>query len=237
VSLATARRVLLFLGDLAAVARVARSEGPAALERLEPRLFVPLSPMLAELATDVEQVLIAHQGRTALEFKYDGARIQLHADGARVAIWSRGLADVTASLPDVVAVAQREITGAPVVLDGEVVARDAAGRPLPFQELMRRFRRVRGVGALAEAVPLSIHFFDCLVAEGRSLIDRPAEERWDALQRVTGGRHLAERLLATTHEAARAFERQALEAGHEGPWPRTRGAATSRAGEASGGSS
>jgi DNA ligase-1 len=81
---------------------------------------------------------------------------------------------------------------------------------------MRRFRRIRGVGALAEAMPLSIHFFDCLVAGGQSLIDRPAEERWDTLRRVTGGRHLAERLMATTPEAARAFERQALEAGHEG---------------------
>ncbi len=213
--LAAVRRAALFLGDLAAVARVARAEGAEALRSLGPRLFVPLLPMLAEVAGDVDAALAAHRGRTALEFKYDGARIQLHADGARVAIWSRGLSDVTASLPDVVAVA-RQLAAVPLVLDGEVVARDAAGRPLPFQELMRRFRRIRDVGPLVEAVPLSIHFFDCLVADGRSLIDEPAEARWAALVRVTGGRHLAERLVVTAAEAGRDFARQALDAGHEG---------------------
>ena len=66
-----------------------------------------------------------------------------------MAIWTRGLSDVTASLPDVVEIARHELSGAPFVLDGEVVALDAAGRPLPFQELMRRFRRVHNVEALA----------------------------------------------------------------------------------------
>ncbi len=98
--------------------------------------------MLAEPATDLGEVLAAHGGRTALEYKYDGARIQLHRDGDRVGIWSRRLSDVTSSLPDVVAGARRELGGAPFILDGEVVALDAAGRPLPFQELKRRFRRI-----------------------------------------------------------------------------------------------
>jgi DNA ligase-1 len=115
-----------------------------------------------------------------------------------------------------VAVARAELRGAPFILDGEVVARDGAGRPLPFQDLMRRFRRLRGVEELAEALPLSIHFFDCLLAEGRPLIDQPAEARWAALLRVTGGRHLAERRIVTSLEEARAFERAALDAGHEG---------------------
>ncbi len=213
--LTAVRRAAMFLGDLSAVARAAREGGGAGLAELEPRLFVPLLPMLAELATDLDSVLAAHGGRTAVEFKYDGARIQVHADGERVAIWSRGLSDVTASLPDVAAAA-RGLSGAPFILDGEVVARDGGGRPLPFQELMRRFRRLRGVDAHAEAMPLSIYFFDCLVSGGRSLIDEPAEARWAALARITGGRHLAERRIVASAEEARAFEREALDAGHEG---------------------
>jgi DNA ligase-1 len=59
--------------------------------------------MLAEIAPDVDDVLDAHGGRTALEYKYDGARIQVHRDGERVGIWTRRLSDVTRSLPDVVA--------------------------------------------------------------------------------------------------------------------------------------
>src|SRR5207237_765484 len=158
---AAVRRAALFLGDLAAVAALARAGGAAALSGAAPRPFVPLLPMLAEIATDFGDVLRAHGGRTALEFKYDGARVQVHREGERVGVWTRRLSDVTRSLPDVVAVT-RELAGAPFILDGEVVALDAAGRPLPFQELMRRFRRVHGVEALVREMPLALHFFDCL---------------------------------------------------------------------------
>ena len=214
--LATVRRAALFLGDLSRVATLAREGGPQALARTEPRVFVPLLPMLAEIAGDFGEVLRAHGGRSALEFKYDGARIQLHREGDRVAIWTRRLSDVTASLPDVAALARADLTGAPFILDGEVLALDRRGRPLPFQELMRRFRRVHGVEALAGEMPLAVHFFDCLVAGGRSLIDEPYERRWDALSAITGGRYLAERLIVAREDEAQEFWTRALAAGHEG---------------------
>ena len=213
--LAAVRRAALFLGDLSAVAALARAGGPAALAGAAPRPFVPLLPMLAEIVTDFDEVLRAHGGRTALEFKYDGARVQVHRDGERVGIWTRRLSDVTRSLPDVVAIA-RGLAGAPFILDGEVVALAAAGRPLPFQELMRRFRRVHGVEALVREMPLALHFFDCLMVDGRSLIDVPYAERWEALARVTGGRHLAERELADSAAGAQAFHARSTAAGHEG---------------------
>src|SRR5262249_42718209 len=100
--LATVRRAALFLGDLSAVANLARTGGVDALAAATPRIGVPLLPMLAEIATDFEEILAAHGGRTALEVKYDGARIQVHRDQHGVKIWTRRLSDVTASLPDVV---------------------------------------------------------------------------------------------------------------------------------------
>jgi DNA ligase-1 len=214
--LATARRAALFLGDLAAVATLARQGGAAALGASAPRPFVPLLPMLAEIGTDFAQIIAGHGGATALEFKYDGARIQLHGDGERVGIWTRRLSDVTRSLPDVVEIARRDLRGTPFILDGEVLALDASGRPLPFQELMRRFRRVHGVEALAREMPLSLHFFDCLMRDGRSLIDEPYERRWEALASVTSGRYLAERAIARTAHDAQAFHARAVAAGHEG---------------------
>src|SRR6185295_17267677 len=213
--LAAVRRAALFLGDLSAVTELARAGGPAALAGAAPRPFVPLLPMLAEIATDFDDVLRAHGRRTALEFKYDGARVQLHSDGARVGIWTRRLSDVTRSLPDVVAVA-RGLSGAPFILDGEVVALDPAGRPLPFQELMRRFRRVHGVEALAREMPLGLFLFDCLVAGGRALVDEPYDARGRALAEITGGRYLAERLVVDTAEAAHAFHARTVADGHEG---------------------
>ncbi len=222
---AAVRRAALFLGDLSAVAVLARSGGAEALGAATPRLFVPLLPMLAEIATDFDGILSVHGGRTALEYKYDGARIQLHRDGDRVAIWTRRLSDVTRSLPDVVEIARREFSEPPFILDAEVVALDASGRPLPFQELMRRFRRVHGVEALARDMPLALFFFDCLVAGGRPLVDEPAERRWAALAAVTGGRHLAERVIVDSSAAARAFLARALAAGHEGVMAKDPGSA------------
>ncbi len=213
---AAVRRAALFLGDLSLVAATARAGGAAALAAAAPRLFVPLSPMLAEPTTDWDQVLAAHGGRTGLEYKYDGARIQLHSDGDRVGVWTRRLSDVTPSLPDVAMVARNDLRGAPFILDGEVVALDPAGRPLPFQELMRRFRRVHGVEALAREMPLGLFFFDCLVAGGRPLVDEPYEARGRALAEITGGRYLAERLVVDTAEAAHAFHARAVADGHEG---------------------
>jgi DNA ligase-1 len=173
--------------------------------------------MLAETAGGPADALAAHGGASALEYKYDGARIQLHAAGDRVAIWSRRLSDVTRSLPDIVALARDNLGGAaPLILDGEVVALDAAGRPLPFQELMRRFRRVRGVEEAVGSLPLSLHLFDCLMADGRSYLDEPYTRRWEMLARATGGRWLAERAMVASAEAAEAFMARALAAGHEG---------------------
>ena len=86
-----------------------RRRGPAAAT---PRVFVPLLPMLAEVAADPAEALDAHGGASAMEYKYDGARIQLHRDGDRVAIWSRRMTDVTRSLPDIVAIARRDLSGA-----------------------------------------------------------------------------------------------------------------------------
>src|SRR5262245_53811796 len=213
---ALVRRAALFLGDLSAVAAVAKAGGAAALGEATPRLFVPLSPMLAEPTADWGEVLSAHGGRTGLEYKYDGARIQLHSDGERVAIWTRRLSDVTRSLPDIARVARAELRGTPFILDGEVVALDAAGRPLPFQELMRRFRRVHGVEALARQMPLGLFFFDCLVAGGKPLVDAPYEARVLALAEITQGRYLAERRVVETAVAAHEFHVRAVADGHEG---------------------
>ncbi|HEV8310087.1 MAG TPA: ATP-dependent DNA ligase [Methylomirabilota bacterium] len=216
VPLALVRRASLLVSDPSEVARIALLEGVAGLQAVSVRLFVPLLPMLAEPAEDLAEVLAAHGGRTAVEVKYDGARIQLHRQGDAVRIWSRRLTEVTASLPEVAAIGRRELLADRLILEGEVVAVAADGRPLPFQDLMRRFRRVHEVDALARQIPVRLYLFDCLSLEGVTLVDRPYAERWAALAETTGGRHLAERRLTDDHEAAELFLREAVAAGHEG---------------------
>ncbi|MBI3454846.1 MAG: ATP-dependent DNA ligase [Candidatus Rokubacteria bacterium] len=210
------RRAGLLLSDPSEVARVALADGEAGLRAVGVQLFVPLLSMLAEPAEDLRRVLAEHGGRTAFEVKYDGARIQVHRRGEVVQIWSRRLTDVTTSLPELVEVARHELAATAMILEGEVVAVAPDGRPLPFQDLMRRFRRVHALDAVARQVPVRLYLFDCLYADGATFVDRPYAERWAALTEITRGRHLAERRIIGDLAAAEAFLREALAAGHEG---------------------
>ena len=215
-NLTTVRRAALFLSDLAEVAAVAIGESTDGLESVGIKLFVPLLPMLSELSEDFDAIFRAHGAATALEFKYDGARVQIHKHGEQVRIWSRRLSEVTASLPEISEIARRNLQGDSFILDGEVVAVGKNGRPLPFQELMRRFKRVHGIASAASEIPLSLHLFDCLLFDGVSLIDEPYERRWSKLAELSRGKHLAAQRITADRAAAEAFLTEALAAGHEG---------------------
>jgi DNA ligase 1 len=214
--LKTVRRAALFLSDLAEVASIALTQGVQGLQQVDIKLFVPLLPMLSELCQDIDEIFKSHGGRTALEYKYDGARIQIHKEGELVRIWSRRLSEVTRSLPDIVEIARTDLQGGSYILDGEVVAVGRDGRPLPFQELMRRFKRIHGVESAVREIPLFLHLFDCLFFDAHSLIDEPYEQRWLKLAAMTGGKHLAQRKVTQDKLEAEAFLHQALAAGHEG---------------------
>src|SRR5262249_8174034 len=133
------RRAAMFGGDLGAVARAAMTEGRAGLERFQPQLFHPLAPMLAQTAERLEEAL-ARRGEASLEYKLDGARVQVHKQDSEVRVYSRLLNDVTPAVPEVVAAA-RSLTARGCILDGEAIVLDAEGRPQPFQITMRRFGR------------------------------------------------------------------------------------------------
>lgn len=209
------RTAHMFLGDLGLVAEVALFEGVGGLKGRGLRLLAPMKPMLAELGEDPDEVLKEHGGTTAIEHKLDGARIQIHRRGDAVRIFSRRLSDVTSSLPEIVSIA-RSLPAAEFLLEGEVVAVDASGKPLPFQDLMRRFRRVHGIEAAQEAIPLKLYLFDLLHLDGRTLIDEPYRSRWEGLERLVPREYLTARRLATRREEIESFLQEALAAGHEG---------------------
>ncbi|HZA56940.1 MAG TPA: ATP-dependent DNA ligase [Candidatus Udaeobacter sp.] len=214
--LKTVRRAALFLSDLAEVASIALTQGVAGLQNVDIKLFVPLLPMLSELSQDFDEIFKTHGGQTALEFKYDGARVQIHKEGDLARVWSRRLSEVTRSVPEIVEIARRDLKGHSFILDAEVVAVGKDGRPFPFQELMRRFRRIHGIESAASEIPLFLHLFDCLLIDGRSLIDQPYQERWLLLEQMTGGKHLARRKVTGDKAAAEIFLNEAIAAGHEG---------------------
>ena len=210
------RRANQLWGDLGEVALVALAEGAVGLEHATIRLFRPLKPMLAQTAEGVDEALAGYDGRVALEYKLDGARVQIHRRGDEVRIYSRELSDVTGSLPDVVARVRAGMAAQEAIVEGEVIAVDAAGRPLPFQHLMRRFRRKRGVDDMIAEVPVRLYLFDALYRDGQSLVDEPYEARWQALIETAGELAPVPRLLPATVEEGEAFALAAHDAGNEG---------------------
>lgn len=211
---ATIRRAQQALSDIGQLAALAASD-PQRLGAIEARLFQPLKPMLAQSAADVAAAWQALDGRLALEWKLDGARVQIHKQGDEVRIFSRRLQDITASLPDVAGAVRALAAADTAIFEGEVLAVDG-DRPLPFQELMRRFRRVRDVEAMVREVPTRLYLFDLLYDGSGLLLDRPLAERWMALGAARGGLAVVAHLEPADTASADAFYRAAIDAGHEG---------------------
>ena len=213
---ATIRRANQVSGDVGEVARVVLSEGARGLGRMAMRVGVPLKPMLAQSAADVSDAFAKMEGAFALEYKFDGARVQIHKRGNSVQLFSRQLSDITVSLPEIADAARREIRAHDAILEGEVIALTREGKPRPFQDVMRRFGREREIEQTQRDIPLSLYLFDALLVDGTSLLDMPNSERWDKLQAVRGALACAERIVPRDVAEGEAFLRRARDAGHEG---------------------
>ncbi|MBW2056666.1 MAG: ATP-dependent DNA ligase [Deltaproteobacteria bacterium] len=208
------RQALMFSGEIGEVARAALEEGGAGLSRFRPRLFQPISPMLASPAED-EREAAARLGEAAWEYKIDGARVQIHKGGDEVRIFTRHLKEVTGSVPEIVALA-RNFAPTEAIVEGEVVALGRDGKPLSFQATMRRFGRKKEVAEVRKTIPLNPYFFDLLYLDGEALFEVPYRERIRQLASVVSAGHLIPRIITADEKKAREFLLRSLEAGHEG---------------------
>jgi DNA ligase-1 len=205
---AAVRRAFFLSGRLPETARTALSGGVAALEAVTPEVGRPVRPMLASPAESLDAALADLGGGVAVEFKLDGARVQVHRDGDEVRVWTRTLKEITDRVPELVAL----VGGLPcrsVVLDGESLALHDDGRPRPFQETASRF------GADVHELLLRPFFFDCLHLDGADLIDEPLAVRLEALEKVAGAHRIRSVLRPSPAEASALLD-EALAAGHEG---------------------
>ncbi|OIB56697.1 ATP-dependent DNA ligase LigA [Natrialba sp. SSL1] len=231
----TVERALQVSNDYGQVAETAREDGVSGLDEIELEIGRPVQAMLAQAGTVTDA--LEEWDEAAVEWKYDGARIQLHYDPAgpgnpdgdsngETHVFSRNMEEVTDALPEVVEFADEHLDG-PAILDGEVVAIDDDGSPLPFQEVLKRFRRKHDVAKARENVSVRPVFFDCLHADGDDLLEEPLVERHDQLESVLAQDSDSEQaptdiegfsLLWVTDDPdeIEAVDADALEAGHEG---------------------
>jgi DNA ligase-1 len=209
VPIAAVRRGAMFAGDLGGAALVALTAGTAGLDTIGLTPLHPVQPMLAGTSPSVAEAL-AETGPASVEWKLDGARIQVHRVGDEVRVYTRNLNDVTDRLPQVAA-AVRAFPADGLVLDGEAIGVGADGRPHLFQDTMSRF----GADQVGVAVGLRAFFFDILHVDGTDLVDHPLSERLAVLDRVASGARVPAIVTSDAAEAE-AFSADALAHGHEG---------------------
>ena len=215
------RRAVMMAGDIAVVARALIEKGEAGLYAYDVQLFRPIQPMLAQTAEDVSEAL-ADLGEAALEFKMDGARVQVHKSGDDVVVYSRALNDVSAAVPEVVE-AVRALPAHDLILDGEVLSLLPDGRPQPFQITMRRFGRKLDVERMRGELPMTPFWFDLLYLNGGSLLDEPQARRFRALAELAP-QSLIPNIIASNPAAGDEFFEQSINRGHEGIMAKATGA-------------
>jgi DNA ligase-1 len=213
---ATVRRAFMLSGRLPETARLALDGGEPALAAVTLQVGRPVRPMLASPGDSLDAALAALGEDVTVEYKLDGARIQVHRDGDDVRVWTRTLREITSGTPELVELV-RALPGKSLVLDGETLALDDDGRPRAFQDTMSRFGS-DGSAEEGAAVLLSPFFFDLLHLDGTDLIDEPLSVRLDALAELLAD-HPPLRMPGVrrpTPEQAAAVLDEALAAGHEG---------------------
>jgi len=207
-------RAYMITNDLGKVAVIAKKYGRKGLEELKVQLGIPVKMMLAQVAESFEEAI--RSGNIAVEWKFDGSRVQIHWGNGILKIYSRKLENVTNALPEIVEEVKKNVKEG-VILDGEVIAvKD--GRPMPFQHVLRRFRRKHDVLKMVEKIPLQLYVFDVLYANGE-VIDMPLKERRNILKEYVNESErlkIAEQIITDEKGTIERIFNEAVNAGHEG---------------------
>ena len=216
IPLKNVQKASMILGDIGKTAATAKTQGEEGLAKIRFEVFRPVKLMLAQTANNVAEALMEHGGETSFEYKLDGVRVQIHKLGNDVKIFSRRLKDATESLPEIEEIVKNNLKVEEAILEGEVIAVDREGYPIPFQHLMRRFKRVHSIEEMTEKIPVKLYLFDILYLNGQSLVSIPYTQRNQILSENAGEIPLAKQLVKDSVEEAERFLEEAMDAGHEG---------------------
>jgi DNA ligase-1 len=213
--LPSVRRAAMLLSSTTAAAELLVSGGVPALDAVGLQVGTAVQPMLAASAPDPEAALAKTGLPAVVDHKLDGIRVQVHRNGEDIRVFSRSLDDITARLPEVVA----SVTALPyerLVLDGEVLAVRADGRPEAFQVIASRTASHVDVLGVAEQTPLLAFFFDLLHVEGRDLLDVPLRERLDVMAETLPPELIVPRQVCQDLNEVSSVFADAVAAGFEG---------------------
>ncbi|MEM3184250.1 MAG: ATP-dependent DNA ligase [Candidatus Hadarchaeales archaeon] len=212
-------KAYMLTSDYALVAKTAAEKGIEGVRGLSVVVGRPVSPMLAQRAESIAEVLQRMNGKAAFEIKLDGIRIQAHKDGEKVILFTRRMEDYTSMFPDMIDPLRRAIKAEKAIVDGELVAIDPeTKKPMPFQEVLKR-RRKYGIEKTAKQIPVELHLFDVLLVDDRAMLERPYVERRKILEKIIEENEkvfIVEQKVLSKEEEIREFSDYAIKIGHEG---------------------
>lgn len=204
--------------DLGLVGATLAGHGMAGISKIRVMLGNPIRVMLAERLPSLTHILEKMGGECAMEYKYDGIRVQAHIGPDGVKLYSRRLEDLTSNFPDIAESLKSRLNGKDAIIEGECVAIDKEGKMMPFQTVTHR-RRKHGMDDAVNDYPVNIFMFDILYLNGKDLTNLPYTERRKLLSdsfSISGKIGLTTMMLVSGPEEAETFFEDALRARCEG---------------------
>jgi len=207
--------------DIAYVAEIAKSKGIEGLSNISLSPTNPIKVMLFQKAKGMEDAFETVGKPAAIEYKYDGFRMQIHKDKDTIKLFTRRLEEVTNQFPDVVKLARDNINATDYIVDCEVIGFDKkTGKWLPFQNISQRIRRKYDIDKLVEDVPVIINIFDIVEVNGKNMLEVEFKDRRAMIKKIVKEKknaiQLAEQIITDDVNKAQKFYEKALELGNEG---------------------
>ncbi|MBW3021096.1 ATP-dependent DNA ligase, partial [Candidatus Woesearchaeota archaeon] len=207
------------LNDFSEVALIAKTKGVKGLKDVKLKPLRPLKLMLYPKASGFEDAFERVGCPAAIEYKYDGFRVQVHKNGNKIKLFTRSSEDVTTQFPDVVEMIEEKVSAKECILDGEVIGVDKSGKYLAFQNISQRIRRKYDIHQLVKDVPVVLRIFDIMFFEGENYLNKPFKERRDKISKIVKSNEkitLAEQKIVKNVKEAEAFYDSSINSGNEG---------------------
>ncbi|MBW2984288.1 ATP-dependent DNA ligase [Candidatus Woesearchaeota archaeon] len=207
--------------DFSSVAKVAKTKGLNGLLDMQLEVNRPVKVMLAIKVKDVDEGFGRVGKPAAIEYKYDGFRMQIHKAKDKITIFTRRLEDVTKQFPEVVKYVKDNVKGKNFIIDSEAVGYDPkTGKYLPFQSISQRIKRKYSIEKMAKDFPVELNVFDIIYYEGKNLIKDSFGQRhellWKIINQVPRKIVLAKNLITSNEDEVKDFYNESLKAGNEG---------------------
>ena len=208
--------------EFAEAAKIAKLNGLSGLENIGMKVGIPIQVMLALKVDTIEEAFETVGKPAAIEFKYDGFRIQGHKDEkGNIKLFTRRMENVTNQFPDVVEFIRKNIKGKSFIIDSEAVGYERkTGKYLPFQNISQRIKRKHEIERMSIEYPVEINVFDIIYHDGKSMINEEFEKRRKLLEKIIKEEPkkivLSRMKITSEKKDVEKLFREAVDAGNEG---------------------